>query len=57
LPEVNRVILKNESVKKHIYRERFVYISSRGKDAVSDVIWGIKLRGGFLTVQNADSTS
>ena len=40
---------KNEIVKKHIGGERFLYTSSRGKDAVSDVVWGIKLRGVFLT--------
>jgi hypothetical protein len=36
---------KDETVKKHIYREGFLYIFSRGKEAVSDAILGIKLRG------------
>ena len=35
--------------KKLIYGEGFLYTPSRGKDAVSDAIWGIKLRGVFLT--------
>ncbi len=33
--------------KKYIYGERYFYTSSGGKSAVSDVIWGILLRGGF----------
>jgi hypothetical protein len=37
--------IKNEAVKKLVYGERFPYTYSRGRDAVSDVIWGIKLRG------------
>ena len=37
--------VKNEIVKKLIYGERFPYISGRGKDAVPNVVWGIKLRG------------
>jgi hypothetical protein len=31
------------------YGERFPYTCSRGRRAVSDVIWGIKLRGVFFT--------
>jgi len=37
--------INNEIVKKHIYGKRFPYISPRGRDAVSDIIGGIRLRG------------
>jgi hypothetical protein len=39
---------KNEIVQKHIDGERFLYISTRGNDTFSDVIWAIMLRGVFL---------
>jgi hypothetical protein len=41
--------VKNQTVKKLIYGERFHYTYSRGRDVVSDVIWEIKLRGVFWT--------
>ena len=37
--------VKNEIVKEHIDGERFLNTFSRGRDVVSDAVWGIRLRG------------
>ena len=37
--------VKNQIAKKLIYEERILYTSPSGKDTVSDLIWGIKIRG------------
>jgi len=41
--------IKNQIVKILVDGKRFLYTSFRGRDAVSDVILGIKLRGVFFT--------
>ncbi len=46
--------VRNEIVKKHIFGEGFLYTATRGRSRVSDVIWGIKLRGVKKTL--ADNT-
>ena len=41
--------VKKQIVKILVHGKRFLYTSSRGRSQVSDVIWGIKLRGVFET--------